>query len=217
MIDSFMVLFSLIYNAVLILVFVLRGKGRRRLEEKLGPIFNALLVPFSFLWLLNLIGGRDIGRLITGMPVIVFLVYDLMYRTVTRKKPYHHPERWPLGLYAYVLVYQLSSIMMNGYAFMVSRLHGYIVLTSFFGNLAAYFYYQHKYKKTKARSNAPPNDDSMRISKMKESKKRKRKKKAIGIEALVKPGYRALYVRGTWMRKLKHFDKLKRKTIQNRR
>ena len=42
MIDSFMVLFSLIYNAVLILVFVLRGKGQRRLEAKLGPIFNAL-------------------------------------------------------------------------------------------------------------------------------------------------------------------------------
>ena len=156
-----MVLFSLIYNAVVILVFVLRGQGRKRLEARLGPIFNAVLVPFSSLWLLNLIGGRDIGRLITGMPVIVFLVYDLMYRTVTRKKPYHHPERWPLGLYAYVLLYQLSSIIMNGYAFMVSRLHGYIVLTSFFGNLAAYFYYQHKYKKTKACSNGSSNECSL--------------------------------------------------------
>ena len=44
---------------------------------------------------------------------------------------------------------------------------------------------------------------------------RKRKRKAqptkkVGIEALVKSGYDALYIRGAWMKKLKHLDKGKR-------
>lgn len=147
LVDGLMVLCSLIYNIVGILIFVLRAHERVRMEAKLGPLFNTLLVPFSLLWFFNLISGRDSGRLITGIPIIIFLVYDLWYRTVTGKKPYHHPERWPLDLYAYVLLYQVSGIMLNGYSFLISLLYGYIVLVSYFGSLAAYGYYQYKYKK----------------------------------------------------------------------
>lgn len=152
LIDRLMVLFSLIYNAVSILVFILRSQGRVQTEKKLGPVFNALLIPFSLLWLFNLMIGRNSGRLITSIPVILFLIYDLLYRTVTGKKPYHHPDRWPIGLYVYVLLYHLAGIMLNGYSFLVSLLYGYIVLTSYFGSLVAYGYYQYKYKKTKERS-----------------------------------------------------------------
>ncbi|MHA2434065.1 MAG: hypothetical protein ACXADO_12610 [Candidatus Thorarchaeota archaeon] len=151
MIDSLMVFFSLIYNALVILLFVLRGQAYPRQEAKLGPIFNALLIPFSLLWLLNLLGGRDSARLITGAFVILFLVFDLSYRTVTGKKPYHHPDRWPAGLYVYVLLFHLGGITLNGYAFIVSRLYGYVVLASYFGSLGAYGFYQYKYKKTKAK------------------------------------------------------------------
>ena len=44
-------------------------------------------------------------------------------------------------------------------------------------------------------------------------KKQRKKKKSekVGIEAVVEPGVGALYVRGTWMKKLKDFDKRKRK------
>ena len=41
-------------------------------------------------------------------------------------------------------------------------------------------------------------------------KNRKRSKK-IGVEAVAKPGYESIYVRGTWMKKLKDLDKPKRK------
>ena len=44
----------------------------------------------------------------------------------------------------------------------------------------------------------------------KESEKKKKPKKA-GIEAIVEPGVGALYVRGTWMKKLKDLDERKRK------
>lgn len=91
--------------------------------------------------------GRDSGRLITGAPIIIFLAYDLWYRTFTDKKPYHHPKSWPIGLYVYVLLYQASSVMLNSYSFLMSLLYGYAVLASYFGSLAAYGYYQYKHKR----------------------------------------------------------------------
>ena len=41
--------------------------------------------------------------------------------------------------------------------------------------------------------------------------KKKKKPKKVGIEAVTKPGYESIYVRGTWMKKLKDLGKRKRK------
>ena len=40
---------------------------------------------------------------------------------------------------------------------------------------------------------------------------KKRKHKTVGIEAVVEPGVGALYVRGTWMKRLNEMGKRKRK------
>jgi len=49
-------------------------------------------------------------------------------------------------------------------------------------------------------------------------KKQRNKKQSekVGIEAVVEPGVGALYVRGTWMKKLKDLDKRKTKKIQQK-
>jgi len=148
-IDNLVVLFSLLFNIVMILVFVFRGQGRTQSEAKLGPVSNLLLIPFSILWLLNLLGNSDLGRLITPFPAIMFLAYDLCYRTATKRKPQHHPENWPLGLHIYLLLYVIGGIMLNGYAFLVSLPYGFIVLSSYYVSLMAYGYYQYKHKKFK--------------------------------------------------------------------
>ncbi len=148
-IDFLMVLFSLVFNIGLIFIFVLRGQRRTQTEAKLGPIFNLLLIPFSSLWLLNLLNNGGLGRLITVFPTAVFLAYDLWYRTLSKKKPYHHPEHWSSGLYVYLALYLISGIMLNGYAFLASLLYGFIVLSSYYGSLMAYGYYQYSYRKFK--------------------------------------------------------------------
>jgi hypothetical protein len=51
----------------------------------------------------------------------------------------------------------------------------------------------------------------------KESKKKQKKDKAVGIEALVKPGYEALYIRGAWMKKLDDMGKQKKKRFEKRK
>ena len=42
----------------------------------------------------------------------------------------HHPDRSPTGLYVCFLLLQPRSIILNGYAFLVSRLDGYMILTA---------------------------------------------------------------------------------------
>ena len=46
-VDNLVVLFSLLFNIVMILVFVFRGQRRTQSEARLGPLSNLLLVPFS--------------------------------------------------------------------------------------------------------------------------------------------------------------------------
>jgi hypothetical protein len=77
------------------------------------------------------------------------LAFDLWYRTAAKRKPQHHSEHWPRGLYIYLLLYVIGGIMLNGYAFSVSLPYGFIVLCGYYGSLMAYGYYQYRYKKFK--------------------------------------------------------------------
>ena len=146
-IDSVMVLCTLIFNFCLIVVFMARAHQHDKLESVTGYVVNLLMVPFIILWVLNLLGGRDVGRLITGLPIILFLVDDFWYRTLCRKKPKHHPARWPVHLYLYLVLYLVGGMLLVGYVFLVSLFYGFIVLAFFYCSLAAYGYYRFRYKK----------------------------------------------------------------------
>ncbi len=49
------------------------------------------------------------------------------------------------------------------------------------------------------------------------SERKKRKDKTVGLEAVVKPGYEALYIRGTWMKKLENMGRQERKRFEKRK
>ena len=148
MIDGFMVFFALVYNACITMIFLARAVERYRLEMYVGYVVTLLLLPFAILMGLNLSGGRESGLLITGTPIIIFLAYDLWYRTLRGRKPIHHPEgRWPVELYAYLVIYLIASILLVGYAFLVSLTKGFAVLATFYMSLAAYGYYQYRHRK----------------------------------------------------------------------
>ena len=149
LIDQIMVVASFLFNVIIIFIFILRAYERPDQERMLGFIFNVLFIPFIYVWVTNLMGERDLGRLITGFPVLVFMISDFWYREVARKKPRHHPDRWPLGLYLYLFLYLIGGIMLNGYAFFVSMNYGYMILLSYFCSLGAYGFYQYKYNKSK--------------------------------------------------------------------
>jgi hypothetical protein len=149
LLDNLVVFFALVYYAFLFLVYLLRAQELTKLELKLSPVFSIQLIPFASLWILNLLIDNDSGRLLAGLPIVIYLVYDLWYRLITRKKPYHHPDRWPLGLVVYLLLLFIGSIGLNWYGYLVSILYGNTLVIAFFVMISSYGYYQYTYNKRK--------------------------------------------------------------------
>ena len=148
LIDNLFVFFAMVYYAVLIVVYLLRAH-ESELEWKMSPVFSALLIPFALLWITNLLIGNDSGRLITGLPILIYLTYDLWYRAITRKKPHHHPDRWPVGLIIYLLLLIIGSIGLNWYGYLMSDFHGSLLVASFFIMMSSFGCYQYRYNKRK--------------------------------------------------------------------
>jgi len=149
LIDNLVVFSAIIYYLFLCLVYLLRAYERNKLELMLGPVFSFLLVPFAALWMLNLLNGKDIERVIAGLPIIIYLGYDFWYRLITKKKPLHHPERWPVGLIVYLVLLQIGSIGLNWYGYIISKFYGHVLVISYFAMLGCFGFYQNRYNKRK--------------------------------------------------------------------
>lgn len=159
LLDDLVFFFALIFYAFLFVVYLLRAQELGKLELKLSPVFSMQLIPFSSLWTLNLLIGNDSGRLLTGLPIIIYLIYDLWYRLLTQKKPYHHPERWPPGLIVYLLLLFMGSIGLNWYGYLMSQFYGSILVVAFFIMMSSYGYYQRTYNKKKVNGEKPSKMD----------------------------------------------------------
>ena len=146
LIDDLVLFLALVYYAFLVIVYLVRAHDLSDLELKLAPIFSILLVPFGVLWMLNIMGG-DTSRIISMTPIIVYLLYDLWYRLITRRKPVHHPDRWPVGLIVYLVLLFIGSLGLNWYGFLVSDFYGNVLVVSFFVMMVSFGYYQFRYRK----------------------------------------------------------------------
>ena len=149
LIDNLVVVSAVLYYAFLCLIYLLRVFERDKQELMLGPVFSFLLIPFIALLALNLLSRSDNERLITLLPIIIYLVYDLWYRFITKKKPQHHPDRWPIGLILYLILLQIGSIALNWYGYIISKFYGHVLVISYFIMLGCFGFYQNRYSKKK--------------------------------------------------------------------
>lgn len=149
LVDNLVVFFALVYYIFLCVVYLVRAYECDKQELKLAPVFSLLLIPFIILWAWNIYIKSDIGRLIAGFPIIVYLLYDLWYRLLTKKKPVHHPDHWPIGLITYLILLQIGSIALNWYGFLVSKVFGNALIVSYFVMLSCFGFYQTKYNRRK--------------------------------------------------------------------
>lgn len=147
-IDNLVVFFAVVYYALLVVIYLLRAYEKSELELKMSPVFSAQLVPFCLIWTLTILRG-EFGRISTLIPIIAFLVYDLRYRLITRRKPQHHPDRWPSELKVYLMLLMAGSVGLNWYGFIVSELYGNILVACFFIMLGSFGYYQYRYRKSR--------------------------------------------------------------------
>jgi len=151
LIDNMVVFFAVIYYAFLVMVYLVRAHNLSDLELKMAPIFSIQLAPFGILWVLNILKG-DTGRILSMTPIIVYLLYDLWYRLITRKKPQHHPDRMPKELTLYILLLLVGSIGLNWYGFIVSAFYGNMLIIAFFVMMSSFGYYQYRYNKNRNES-----------------------------------------------------------------
>ena len=149
LIDNLVIFSAILYYAFLCLIYLLRVFERDKQELMLAPVFSFLLVPFITLLVLNLLKRSDIWRLITLLPIIIYLSYDLWYRLITKKKPQHHPDHWPIGLILYLILLQIGNIALNWYGYLVSKFYGHVLVISYFVMLGCFGFYQNRYNKRK--------------------------------------------------------------------
>ena len=148
-VDTFVLGFGIIYYAILVTVFILRAYKKSEQELKLKLVFSAQLLPFTSLIIWNLLFMNDSRRVITLLPMITFLVYDLWYRALTEKKPVHHPDKWPRELILYLILLFVGSIGLNWYGYLVSEQYGMTLVVAFFVMMGSYGLYQTRYNKEK--------------------------------------------------------------------
>ena len=146
-VDGLVVLFAVVFYAFVCLVYIIRGLGNEKLELSLAPAFSVQLVPFSILLGAVMVFGAEIPRIVVLLPIVIFLVYDLWYRLLTKKKPVHHPKKWPAGLVVYIVLLQIGAIGLNWYGYLISKQHGYLLVASYFIMLGCFGFYQGRYNK----------------------------------------------------------------------
>lgn len=148
-IDILVIFFAIFYNLLIIAVFILRAKELYIYEQKIGPIFDFLMIPFLLLLVINILNLSDTGRIGTLIPIVVYIAYDIWYRQLTKRKPTHHPDKMPKELILYIVLFYFGGMAITGYAFIVSKEYGLLVLIIFMLSIGAYFYYQITYNRKK--------------------------------------------------------------------
>jgi len=146
-VDALVILFAVIFYAFVCLVYIIRGLGNDKLELSLATAFSVQLVPFSILLGAVMVFGAEIPRIVVLLPIVIFLVYDLWFRLLTKKKPVHHPKKWPPGLVVYVVLLQIGAIGLNWYGYLISKQHGYLLVACYFIMLGCFGFYQGRHNK----------------------------------------------------------------------
>ncbi len=141
-VDGLVVLFAVAFYAFLCLIYILRGRENEKAELALAVPFSLQLVPFAVLFGAGIVAGPDVLRPVTLTPILAFLVYDLWYRLLSRKKPVHHPKKWPAGLVAYLILMQAGAIGLNWYGYLVSKACGSLLVACYFVMLGCFGFYQ---------------------------------------------------------------------------
>jgi hypothetical protein len=154
LVDGLVILFAVVFYAFLCVVYILRGLEKEKAELALAVPFSLQIAPFAFLFAADIVNGSGMSRPVTLLPILAFLAYDLWYRLLSRKKPVHHPEKWPAGLIIYILLMNAGCIGLNWYGYLVSKMHGYLLVACYFIMLGCFGFYQGRHNKRMKASSA---------------------------------------------------------------
>jgi hypothetical protein len=133
--DTGLCVIAVLVNLLMIGIFLSRPAGLRRLERTLGLVLEALGVFVAAAAIWNALSGREWWAVALPALLVAFLLVELVLEYILQFDFRHSPLLGP-----YLLLYYLALMGMIGYAFLVSRTWGMLVLVTYFLQLAATAY-----------------------------------------------------------------------------
>jgi Ca2+/Na+ antiporter len=140
-VDLIVFLAANIYNLLMIVVFLARVRGRKRIEQSAGLVTVLMGFPFALAAALNAIGHRDAWLVILPIPIFLHCVIELFVDYIWKSD--FRQTRW---LWPYLILFYIGQWFLVGYAFLVNDLYGFVTLVTYFLCLAATAYSYSKVK-----------------------------------------------------------------------
>lgn len=141
LVDLIVFLAANLYNLLMIVVFLARVRGQKRVEHTAGLGTVLMGIPLAAAVLLNAFGRRDIWYILLPIPIILHCVIELFVDYIWKLD--FRNTRW---LWPYLVLFYIGQWLLVGYAFLVSNLYGFVTLVAYFLCLAATAYSYSKVK-----------------------------------------------------------------------
>ena len=136
-IDVSLVGLANIINVLIVAIFLSRAGRKEDLEYYLGLAMVTLALPVLFIAVRNASTGREWWTAVLPILMVAFLCLELALDYVFKIKFRNTVYLWP-----YLVMFYLALMGLIGYAFLTSRLLGYVTLCTYFlGLLAAWYSY----------------------------------------------------------------------------
>lgn len=135
LVDTAVFVIANVVNLLMVAIFLVRTRGKRQVERRLGWIQIALVVPLCVIVVFNFNAGREWWRVVLPLLLAAFLLVELLLDYILQL---NFRETRLLG--PYLLLYYAALMGMIGYTFMTNTLYGVITLITYFLQLLASWY-----------------------------------------------------------------------------
>jgi hypothetical protein len=130
-----------LYNLLMIVVFLARVRGQKRIEQGAGLVTVLLGILFALAAVLNAFAQRNIWYILLPIPIAVHCLIELFVDYIWKSD--FRQTRW---LWPYLILFYIGQWLLVGYIFLVNDLFGFITLVTYFLCLAATGYSYSKVK-----------------------------------------------------------------------
>jgi hypothetical protein len=129
------------YNLLMIVVFLARVRGKKRIEAIAGLEAVSMALPLAFAVVVNALGQRGFWYIFLPLPLVLHCVIELFVDYIWKVN--FRQTRW---LWPYLILFYIGQWFLVGYTFQVSNTYGFVTLVTYFLCLAATAYSYSKVK-----------------------------------------------------------------------
>lgn len=133
-VDRIVFIIANLMNLIMVAIFVSRVRGYPRLNV-VGVVWIIFIVLLTIATVLNIRGKREWWAILLPFLLVAFLILEVVLDYILKLE-----FRNTRLLGPYLLMYYASILGMIGYAFRISKAHGFVTLITYFINQIATFY-----------------------------------------------------------------------------